>query len=122
MTDEEITLLGESGLTGAGFSEGEKAVIRFALETTKDVAASNDAHAELQKAFPLNQVVEIAFVVATANFIQRIGKTSTSNWSDQKPNARHSENAQEMVSGTTFSLEALTTPAYATDRDVCPSH
>lgn len=74
ITDEEIALLGESGLTSPGFSEGEKAVIRFALETTKDVAASNEAHAELQKAFPLNQVVEIAFVVAAANFIQRIGK------------------------------------------------
>ncbi len=74
MTDEEITLLGESGLSNAGFSEGERAVIRFALETTKNVAASSEAHAELQKAFPINQVVEIAFVVATANFIQRIGK------------------------------------------------
>ena len=74
MTNEEIALLGESGLSNAGFSEGEKAVIRFALETTKNVSASNDAHTELQKAFPLNQVVEIAFVVATANFIQRIGK------------------------------------------------
>lgn len=74
MTDEEIALLGESGLSSAGFSEGEKAVIHFALETTKNVAASDVAHAELQKAFPLSQVVEIAFVVATANFIQRIGK------------------------------------------------
>ncbi len=74
MTDEEIALLGESGLTSSGFSEGEKAVIRFALETTKNIAASDDTHTELQKAFPLNQVVEIAYVVATANFIQRIGK------------------------------------------------
>ena len=74
MTDDEIALLGESGLTSAGFSDGEKAVIRFALETTKNVTASDEAHAELQKAFPINQVVEIAFVVATANFIQRIGK------------------------------------------------
>jgi uncharacterized peroxidase-related enzyme len=74
MTDEEISLLGEPELTSFGFSAGEKAVIRFALETTKNVAASNDALTELQKAFPINQVVEIAFVVATANFIQRIGK------------------------------------------------
>lgn len=74
MTDEEIALLGESGLTNTGFSDGERAVIRFALETTKDVAASDDAHMEVQKAFPVNQVVEIAFVIATANFIQRLGK------------------------------------------------
>ena len=74
LTDEEIALLSESGLTSAGFSDGEKAVIRFALETTKNVAASNEAHTQLQKAFPTNQVVEIAFVIATANFIQRIGK------------------------------------------------
>ncbi len=74
MTDEEIALLGEAGLSNSVFSEGEKAVIRFALETTKNVAASDDAHTELQKAFPVHHVVEIAFVVATANFIQRIGK------------------------------------------------
>ncbi len=74
MTDEEIALLGEVGITSTLFSEGEKAVIRFALETTKNVAASDESQAELQKAFSLNQVVEIAFVVATANFIQRIGK------------------------------------------------
>ena len=74
MTDEEIALLGESGLSSAEFSDEEKAVIRFALETTKNVSASDDAHAELRKAFPINQIVEIAYVVATANFIQRIGK------------------------------------------------
>lgn len=74
MTDEEISMLGESGLTNTRFSQSERAVIRFALETTKNVAASDEAHVELQKAFPVNQVVEIAFVVATANFIQRFGK------------------------------------------------
>jgi AhpD family alkylhydroperoxidase len=74
MTDEELALLGESGVRSTHFSESEQGVIRFALETTKNVAASDEALAELRKAFPLNQVVEIAFVVATANFIQRIGK------------------------------------------------
>jgi AhpD family alkylhydroperoxidase len=74
MTDEELALLGESGVSSTHFSESEQGVIRFALETTKNVAASDEALAELRKAFPLSQVVEIAFVVATANFIQRIGK------------------------------------------------
>ena len=74
ITDEEIALLGESGLSSPRFSEGEKAVIRFALETTKHVAASDEAHTALQKSFSIHQIVEIAFVVATANFIQRIGK------------------------------------------------
>ena len=74
MTDEEIALLGEKGVTNTHFAEGEQVVIRFALETTKNVAASDEALAGLRKAFPLSQVVEIAFVVATANFIQRIGK------------------------------------------------
>ena len=74
MTDEEIALLGESGLSSAQFSESEQAVVRFALETTKNVSASDEAITGLQKAFPLNQIVEIAFVVAAANFIQRIGK------------------------------------------------
>jgi hypothetical protein len=63
-----------SGVTSTHFSEGAQVVIRFALETTKNVSASDEALAGLRKAFPLSQVVEIAFVVATANFIQRIGK------------------------------------------------
>ena len=74
MTNEEIALLGESGVKSTHFSKGEQAVICFALETTKNISASDEAIAGLQKAFPLSQVVEIAFVVATANFIQRIGK------------------------------------------------
>jgi len=74
MTDEEIALLEEAGIASSHFSEGEQAVIRFALETTKNVTATDDAIEELQKAFPLNQVAEIAFVVAAGNFIQRIGK------------------------------------------------
>ena len=74
MTDEEIALLRESGISSIQFSEGEQAVIRFALETTKNVVASDNAHTELQNAFPVNQVVEVAFVIAAANFIQRIGK------------------------------------------------
>ncbi len=74
MTDEEIALLGEAGMTSAYFSEGERSAIRFALETTKNVAASDDAISWLQKNFSLSQVAEIAFVVAAANFIQRIGK------------------------------------------------
>ena len=74
MTDEEIALLGESGVRSTHFSTGEQAVINFALETTKNVSASDEALAGLEKVFPVSQVVEIAFVVAAANFIQRIGK------------------------------------------------
>ena len=74
MTDEEIALLGELGISHVKFSEGERAVIRFALETTKNVVAEDATLEELQKAFSLAQVAEIAFVVAAANFIQRIGK------------------------------------------------
>jgi len=51
MTDEEIALLGESGLTNAGFSDGERAVIRFALETTKDVASSMTPTLNYRKPF-----------------------------------------------------------------------
>lgn len=72
--DEEIALLGEAGISHVQFSEGERAVIRFALETTKNVVAEDATLEELQKAFSLAQVAEIAFVVAAANFIQRIGK------------------------------------------------
>lgn len=74
MSEEEMALLGESGLSSPLFTPAEKAVIRFALETTKHVKASDESLMALKKAFTLPQVVEIAFVVASANFIQRIGK------------------------------------------------
>ena len=74
MTDEEIALLEEAGMANSHFSEDEQAVIRFALETTRNVVASDDTIEALKKKFSLTQVAEIAFVVAAANFIQRIGK------------------------------------------------
>lgn len=74
MTDAEIDLLEEAGIASSHFSEAEQAVIRFALETTRNVAASDNAMEALKKNFSLAQVTEIAFVVAAANFIQRIGK------------------------------------------------
>ena len=74
LSDEEMALLGEQGMQSPKFPEMERAVIRFALETTRDVAASDKAVIALTRAFPLSQVAEIAFVVAAGNFIQRIGK------------------------------------------------
>ncbi|MEC4675014.1 MAG: hypothetical protein VST68_12570, partial [Nitrospirota bacterium] len=74
ITEAEIALLGEPGFTIQQLNQAERAVVRFALETTKKVVASDEALAELKKAYNLTQIAEIAFVVATANFIQRIGK------------------------------------------------
>ncbi|MCA9408787.1 MAG: carboxymuconolactone decarboxylase family protein [Candidatus Omnitrophica bacterium] len=74
LSDEEISLLGDNGITSENFSEAERAVIKFALETTRNVKASDEVLNVLKKSFNLNQIVEIAFVVAAANFIQRIGK------------------------------------------------
>ena len=74
VSDEEIALLGESGFTNEKFSAAERVVIRFAYETTKYVVASDNTLDELQKHYNPTQIAEIAFVVATANFIQRIGK------------------------------------------------
>ncbi len=74
ITDAEIALFGEPGFTSEQLNQAERAVVRFALETTKKVVASDEALAELKKGYNLTQIAEIAFVVATANFIQRIGK------------------------------------------------
>ena len=74
LSEVEIALLGEAGLNSPQFTKDEQAVIRFALETTKNVRASDEAISVLQEAFTLPQIAEIAFVVAAGNFIQRIGK------------------------------------------------
>jgi len=74
ITDTEIALFGESGFTSEQLTQAERAVVRFAFETTKNVVASEEALEGLKKAYTLAQIAEIAFVVATANFIQRIGK------------------------------------------------
>jgi|SRR3989344_2723931 len=74
LTDEDISLLGLEGMGSSRFSEADRAVIRFSYETTKNVAASDEAIEALKKNHDLKQVADIAFVVASANFIQRIGK------------------------------------------------
>lgn len=74
ITDEEISLLGVPGFTSEKLSAAERSVVQFAYETTKNVVASDEALDGLKKYYPPTQIAEIAFEVATANFIQRIGK------------------------------------------------
>lgn len=74
LSDTQIEQLGEEGFESNDFSPAERAVIRFSLETSRDVAASDAAIDALKKHFENEQIAEIAFTVATANFIQRIGK------------------------------------------------
>lgn len=74
LTDGQIDQLDESGFNSADFSDAEQAVIRFAFETSRDVKASDEAIEGLKRHYDHAQIAEIAFVVSTANFIQRIGK------------------------------------------------
>ncbi|PIQ66808.1 MAG: hypothetical protein CO184_01310 [Candidatus Zambryskibacteria bacterium CG_4_9_14_3_um_filter_40_16] len=74
LTNEQISLTSEEGLSSEVFSEKEKAVIRYSWETTRDVSASDEAIEGLKKNFSLEEISEIAFTVSMANFIQRIGK------------------------------------------------
>lgn len=74
LSDGQIARLGPEGFDSPEFLEGERAVIRFAYETTKHVAAGDAALAGLKKAYTAKEIAELAFVVAAGNFIQRIGK------------------------------------------------
>lgn len=74
LTGAQIEQLDESGFNSEDFSAAERAVIRFAYETTRNVEASAEATDALKSHFDHQKVVEVAFVVACANFIQRIGK------------------------------------------------
>jgi AhpD family alkylhydroperoxidase len=74
LSDGQIEQLNESGFNSSDFTSAEQAVIRFAYETTRDVAASQEALDALKKHYDEQAIAEIAFVVATGNFIQRIGK------------------------------------------------
>lgn len=74
LSDGQIDQLDESGFDSGDFEPAERAVIRFAYETTRDVAASDEAFDALRSHFDDREIAEIAFVVATGNFIQRIGK------------------------------------------------
>mgnify|MGYP005845591429 CR=1 FL=1 len=74
LSQEQIDQLDESGFGSDDFSEAEQAVIRFAYETSRDVESSDEAIEALKKHYSLEHIAEITFVVATANFIQRIGK------------------------------------------------
>lgn len=74
LTDEQIASLSDPATARSKLSAAEAAVVAFAFETTRDVAASDKAHAALREHFAPAAIVEIAFVVASANFIQRIGR------------------------------------------------
>lgn len=74
LTDGQIDRLGPEGFASPEFVEAERAVIRFAYETTKQVAASDAAIDALKGHFSPKEVAELAFVAAAGNFIQRIGK------------------------------------------------
>ncbi|MBK7399593.1 MAG: carboxymuconolactone decarboxylase family protein [Myxococcales bacterium] len=73
LSDAQIAGLAAPG-TVDGLSPAERAVARFSHETTRNVAASDEAHAALREHFAAPLIAEIAFVVASANFIQRIGR------------------------------------------------
>lgn len=74
LSDEEIGLLGPGGFDSPRFPEAERAVVRFAYETTKQVAASDAAIQALKRSYTAKEIAELAFVAASGNFIQRIGK------------------------------------------------
>lgn len=74
LSDAQIDQLDESGFDSGDFEPAERAVIRLAYETTRDVAASDAAFDALRSHFNDQEIAEIAFVIATANFVQRIGK------------------------------------------------
>ncbi len=74
LTDGQIEQLGEAGFTSSDFTEAEQAVIRFAYESSRDVAASDQTIEALKRHYDNKAIAEITYVVATGNFIQRIGK------------------------------------------------
>lgn len=74
LSDAQIEELDPSGFESEAFNAGERAVIRFAYETSRDVEASDEAFEALKQHYSADEITEIAFVVAAANFIQRIGK------------------------------------------------
>lgn len=74
LSQDQIDLLGEAGFQSEKLTDAERAVVRFAYETSHNVAASDEAVEALKRHFSVPEVVEIAFVAAAGNFIQRIGR------------------------------------------------
>ncbi|MGH9722781.1 MAG: carboxymuconolactone decarboxylase family protein [Bryobacteraceae bacterium] len=68
VTEEELHRL-RAG-TGEGFSESERAAIRYARELTRR-AKADETRADLDRHFTQEQVVEITLVAAMANFTNR---------------------------------------------------
>ncbi len=74
LTDDQIASLSDVTSARANLTASEAAVVQFAVETTRLVVASEAAHAALREHFSVPMITEIAFVVASANMIQRIGR------------------------------------------------
>lgn len=74
LSEAEIALLGPEGFESDRLAEAERAVVRFAWETSRDVEASDEAVEMLKRHYSNGEIAELAFVVGGANMIQRIGK------------------------------------------------
>jgi len=72
LSEAQIEKLDPSGFESEEFDPGERAVIRYAYEATHDVEVSDETFEALKQHYGPEEITEIAFVVATANFIQRI--------------------------------------------------
>jgi len=72
--EAKLEKLGPEGFDSEDLDEAERAVVRFAWETSHDVVASDEAVEALRRHFSNTEIAEIAFAVASGNFIQRIGR------------------------------------------------
>lgn len=74
LTDVQIASLGDADEAAKVLERAEAAAVRFSIETTRHVVASDAAHSGLREHFAPALIAELAVVVAGANFIQRIGR------------------------------------------------
>ncbi|MEE9413750.1 MAG: carboxymuconolactone decarboxylase family protein [Acidimicrobiales bacterium] len=73
-SDEEIGRIRPGAGDDPSFGSRERAVARFAEEATRNVVASDEAVTAMTEQLSAAELSDIAFTVAAANLVQRVGK------------------------------------------------
>lgn len=75
LSEEQLAGLAEQALTDPPFSPVEQVVIRYARQLTRLEPIDDDLYAELQRAFTLQEIMELCCTVGISNVVNRFHAT-----------------------------------------------
>lgn len=75
LSEEQLAGLATEALTDPPFSSVQQVVIRYARQLTRMDSIDDDLYTELQRAFTLQEIMELCFTVGISNIVNRFHAT-----------------------------------------------